>query len=62
MIDQMAPGKRRSSRSVPVPKLKHALGDELAMLVKFVPVQGCSLHHSGHLTLWGVRVACTMVH
>jgi len=19
--------------------------------------QGCSLHHSGHLTLWGVRVA-----
>jgi hypothetical protein len=23
--------------------------------------QGCSLHHSGHLTLWGVRVAFTMV-
>jgi hypothetical protein len=26
-----------------------------------VEAHGCSLHHSGHLTLWGVRVACTMV-
>jgi hypothetical protein len=57
----MAPGGRRSSRCVPASTLKHALGDELAMLVKVVPVQGCSLHHSGHLTLWGVRVAFTMV-
>jgi hypothetical protein len=24
-------------------------------------VVGYSLHHSGHLTLWGVRVAFTMV-
>jgi hypothetical protein len=23
--------------------------------------QGCSLHHSGHLTLWGVRVAFRII-
>jgi hypothetical protein len=23
--------------------------------------QGCSLHHSGHLTLWGIRVAFTTI-
>jgi hypothetical protein len=22
---------------------------------------GCSLHHSGHLTFWGVRVASTII-
>jgi hypothetical protein len=43
------------------PLLVRPLGGELAMLVTFALDQGCSLHHSGHLTLWGVRVAFTMV-
>jgi hypothetical protein len=44
-----------------VSTLKYAFGDRIAMLVKLVAVQGCSLHHSGHLTLLGVRVAFTIV-